>query len=160
MKSRGSWLEKAIETCNRQYRLNKRARVDKVATPTSVNPKKGTAYFTKKSTVDFTGFYKGGAVAFDTKETGVTNFPFKNVHQHQVDYLKEVKTYYNVDAFLLIWFKKYQELYKIDIDDYIELQEYYRNEEKRESIPYKWFKLKGNEIKKGKYVYYDYLEIE
>ena len=156
---RGDWLEKTLETCNRQYRLQKMARIDKIATPTSINPKNKTARFTKKSTVDFIGFTREGPVAFDTKETGVTNFPFYNVHKHQADYLKEVSKNYGVESFLLIWFKKYQALYRVDIFDYLAAEKMYRDAG-RKSIPYDWFGENARLVKQGRFVYFDYLFME
>lgn len=158
-RGRGSWLENVIEICNKQYRVNKRARIDKIPTPTSVNARTGKGYFTGKSTVDFTGFTKKGSVAFDTKETSLNYFPFKNVHQHQIDYLKEVHREYSVDAFLLIYFKKKERLFKVSIEQYLDSVEYYQKRG-RSSLPYEWFVINAIHINKGKTVYYDYLELE
>lgn len=159
-KGRGSWLENVIEVCNKQYRLTKKARIDKIPTPSRINTRKGTGYFTGKSTVDFTGFTKKGSVAFDTKQTKLKNFPFSNVHRHQLDYLYEVQNDYGVEAFLLIWFSTYEELYKVNINDYKKAESYFERKHKKKSIPYSWFQQKATKVKVGKSVYFDYLELE
>lgn len=157
---RGQYLENLIEVCNKQYKHSRLARIDKIPTPTSVNPKKGTGYFSKKSTVDFIGFTKNGGVAFDTKETALKRLDFKNIHEHQLNYLYEVGRNYHVDSFLLVYFTKEKEMYKASARSIKEAIDHYGKVMGKKSIPLEWFRLSATRIKKGSSVAYDYLELE
>ena len=119
-KNRGMFLEKVINISNKQYLERGLALINKVPTPTSINTRKGTARYTEKSTVDFTGVSQGTFIAFDAKEVKTTNFPF-HVQPHQEQYL--INAYKQKgQAFLIILFTQHNELYRIDIDEYERLK--------------------------------------
>jgi recombination protein U len=62
------------------------------------------------STVDFVGLLDGGKfIAFDAKQTKIkTRLPIKNIHQHQLDYLKIVQNLGGI-TFFLVWFTELSE---------------------------------------------------
>ncbi|MGI6110250.1 MAG: Holliday junction resolvase RecU [Eubacteriaceae bacterium] len=107
---RGSYLEETISAVNRIYFDQGLAVVQKVPTPiTPVEYDKGKgtiklAYFEKKSTVDFIGNIQGIPVCFDAKETGTTNLPLYNIHEHQVQFMKAF-TEQDGLAFLIVLFR-------------------------------------------------------
>ncbi len=86
---RGSAFEDLINMTNRQYMQRGLAVIQKVPTPITpveVNNASHTitsAYFEKKSTVDFIGAAQGIALCFDAKETQAKNLPLKNIHYGQ-----------------------------------------------------------------------------
>ncbi|WP_433912350.1 Holliday junction resolvase RecU [Staphylococcus sp. LKG3-3] len=153
-KNRGSYLEKVINISNKQYLERGLALIHKIPTPTRVNPKKRTAAFSEKSTVDFTGVSLGTFVAFDTKETKSQHFPFSRLEPHQISYLKQAHEQQG-QSFILILFSQDNELYRLDIEEYTQLQQTLN----RKSIPIKWFRDNKQPIKSKNGVYYDYLDI-
>lgn len=152
--NRGNFLEKVINISNKQYLERNLALINKIPTPTKVNPKKHTATFSEKSTVDFTGVSLGTFVAFDAKETTTQNFQFSRLAPHQETYLKHAYEQKGI-AFILILFTKENELYRLDIDEYLYLKKHIG----RKSIPIKWFKDNKRPITSKNGVYYDYLNI-
>lgn len=108
---RGSMLEEMINFTNLKYRDKKLALIQKVPTPiTPIEIDKASrhitlAYFEKKSTVDYIGVVQGIPVCFDAKECAVDTFSMNNIHEHQVEFMKEFEEQDGV-AFLLIYFKK------------------------------------------------------
>lgn len=153
-KNRGSYLEKVINISNKQYLERGLALIHKIPTPTRINPKKRTATFSEKSTVDFTGVSLGTFVAFDAKETKSQNFPFSRLEPHQASYLKSAYEQQG-QSFILILFTSENELYRLNIDEYMQLEETLN----RKSIPIKWFKDNKQPITSKNGVYYDYLNI-
>ena len=108
---RGSALEDIITMTNELYLKKGLARIDKIPTPIKIieQGKDGMilkAFYEKKSTVDFIGFVQGVGIAFDAKETSLTNLPFKNIHPHQVEYMENI-THHGGMAFLIVHFKLY-----------------------------------------------------
>ena len=109
---RGSMLEELINLTNIKYREKGLALIQKVPTPiTPINIDKDNrhitlAYFEQKSTVDYIGVVQGIPVCFDAKECAQDSFALKNVHQHQIDFMKDFEKQKGV-AFLLIYFKKH-----------------------------------------------------
>jgi recombination protein U len=108
---RGSMLEEMINLTNNKYRDKKLALIQKVPTPiTPINIDKDNrhitlAYFEQKSTVDYIGVVQGIPICFDAKECAVDTFSLNNVHEHQIDFMKEFEEQNGV-AFLLIYYKK------------------------------------------------------
>jgi len=106
---RGSTLEDLIVFTNEFYHKKGLARIDKVPIPIKIveQGKDGLinkAFFEKKSTVDFIGVVQGSTIVFDAKETALNNLPFKNIHAHQLDYMKDV-TFHGGIAFIIAHFK-------------------------------------------------------
>lgn len=98
--NRGKYLEDWVEQANQTYNARKQAVITKIPTPWKVqrNFKPYTkqyeinyAYPEKKSTVDFGGTAASKSIWFDVKVTKqATNFPLRNIHEHQLDYLRQV----------------------------------------------------------------------
>lgn len=113
---RGSMLEEMINITNSKYREKQLALIQKVPTPiTPINIDKESkqinlAYFERKSTVDYIGVVQGIPVCFDTKECAGDTFSLNNVHEHQIQFMKEFEEQDGV-AFLLIYFKKHDLYY-------------------------------------------------
>ena len=113
---RGSLLEELINLTNEKYKEQHLALIQKVPTPiTPIEIDKERrhitlAYFEQKSTVDYIGVVQGVPVCFDAKECSVDTFALKNVHEHQITFMKEFEVQGGA-AFLLIYFSKRQEYY-------------------------------------------------
>ncbi len=114
---RGDTLEDLILLTNDYYKRNDFARVDKIATPIKVSEinKFGQitlGYFEKKSTVDFIGLAQGVPFCFDAKETKLKSMPISNIHEHQIEYMRDFKKqgglsfmifhYITVDKYFLV----------------------------------------------------------
>lgn len=119
---RGSFLEELINLTNEKYASNHLALVQKIPTPiTPINMDPKTkqitlAYFEKKSTVDYIGAAQGLPVCFDAKECNSESFSLQNIHEHQVEFMKEFQRQGGI-AFFLIYFKKTEEYYYLRLDD-------------------------------------------
>lgn len=151
--NRGKWLENVITNVNWNYEKLSKAVIRKVPTDIAYNTRTGKAFFKAKGMVDFVGISNGKMIAFDAKNTKGASVPFKNIQDHQVDYLLKVEEQ-GGKAFLLIYFEEYQELYKLSISDYVELKETLE----RKSIPYSYFKT-IEPIKSKNGIAFDYLEV-
>lgn len=112
--NRGTELEQIIEIANSQYRNKQIACINKVPTPTKILSN-GKGFYSQKSTVDFAGTVIGGKfVCFDAKQTNQLNrFPLENIHDHQMEYMQEI-TWLGGIAFIIIYFKKLDEFYRLD----------------------------------------------
>ena len=92
---RGSTLEEFINRTNEIYQENGLALIQKIPTPiTPINIDKQTrhitlAYFDQKSTVDYIGAVQGIPVCFDAKECATDTFPIQNIHEHQIEFMRE-----------------------------------------------------------------------
>ncbi|NLL73776.1 MAG: Holliday junction resolvase RecU [Clostridiales bacterium] len=113
---RGSMLEELVNITNDIYREKNLALIQKVPTPITPikidkeNKQINLAYFEKKSTVDYIGVVQGVPVCFDAKECSDNAFSLNNVHEHQIQFMKEFEEQEGV-AFLLIYFKKQDVFY-------------------------------------------------
>lgn len=118
---RGSALEDLINLSNDIYREKKLALIQKVPTPiTPITIDKSTrhitlAYFEQKSTVDYIGVVQGIPVCFDAKECATDTFALANVHEHQIEFMREYEEQGGI-AFLLIAFKKQDCYYYLTYD--------------------------------------------
>ena len=157
--ARGNTLEELINMTNELYRGKGLAIIQKVPTPiTPVNlDRKGgkitLAYFDKKSTVDYIGAVQGVPICFDAKETAQKNFPLKNVHLHQLEFMEQYQNHKGI-AFLLVHFTFCDEYYVLE---YNQLKQYWDAAQKggRKSIPYEDFdKELKIENKDGFYIHY------
>jgi recombination protein U len=119
---RGSTLEDLINQTNEIYRENHLALIQKVPTPiTPINIDKETrhitlAYFDQKSTVDYIGVVQGIPVCFDAKECVSDTFPLHNIHEHQMEFMKEFEEQEGV-SFFLIYFSKRQQYYYLRYEE-------------------------------------------
>lgn len=118
---RGSMLEEIINITNSRYREKQLALIQKVPTPiTPITIDKESkqirlAYFEKISTVDYIGVVQGIPVCFDAKECAGDTFSLNNVHEHQIQFMKEFEEQEGI-AFLLIYFKKHDLYYYLKYD--------------------------------------------
>lgn len=125
---RGSLLEEMINFTNGKYREKKLALIQKVPTPiTPIDIDKDSrhitlAYFEQKSTVDYIGVVQGIPVCFDAKECAVDTFNMNNVHEHQIQFMKEFEEQKGI-AFLLIYFKKRDVYYYLTFHRLLEFWE-------------------------------------
>ena len=134
--NRGKSFENVIDYTNRQYALKGWALVDKVPTPTKNI--RGRIVYEQKSSVDFIGLSHGKALAFDAKSTKVnTRFDLKNIHAHQIKYLKQFQDQ-GGKSFFLIHFEKLKETFFVELDF---IYPYWQTWEGggRASIPYQDF---------------------
>lgn len=151
--NRGKWLESVITHVNQVYEYNNKAVIRKVPTDVNFNTRTGKAFFRSKGMVDFVGISNSQMIAFDAKNTKGKSIPFSNIQPHQVDYLQKIKLHGGA-AFLLIYFERYQEMYLLDIDEYVGLEETLD----RKSIPYSYFDgIEPVQSKNG--VAFDYLGV-
>lgn len=121
---RGSMLEESLNITNERYRREKLALVQKIPTP--ITPMEfdkeqhhiTLAYFEQKSTVDYLGNVQGVPICFDAKECATDTFPLQNLHEHQVNYMREFEEQEGV-AFLIIYFSQRNEYYYVPYRDMI-----------------------------------------
>ena len=119
---RGSSLEEIVNLTNEKYRNNGLALIQKVPTPiTPINIDKENgritlAYFEQKSTVDYIGAVQGIPVCFDAKECATETFPVQNIHEHQIQFMKEFEKQQGI-AFLLIYFSKKDIYYYLTFEE-------------------------------------------
>ena len=113
---RGSGLEDLINATNEYYRRHGLALVQKIPTPiTPVRFDKERrritdAYFEKDSTVDYIGVVQGIPVCFDAKESKTDTFPLRNIHEHQVRFMKDFEAQGGI-SFIVLYFTMRNDLY-------------------------------------------------
>ncbi|MBN2259049.1 MAG: Holliday junction resolvase RecU [Clostridiales bacterium] len=136
---RGDALEDTILLTNDYYRIHHYALIDKASTPIKVvdindNGIITKGYFEKKSTVDFIGIVQGVAIAFDAKETNLNSLPLSNIHEHQLQYMKEFD-YQGGLSFIIVHFKKYDDYFLLPLEH---IDAYFKESKAkgRKSIPY------------------------
>ena len=145
---RGSSLEEYINMTNEKYLLNHLGLIQKIPTPiTPIKINQETrqitlAYFEQKSTVDYIGVIQGIPVCFDAKECAADTFPIHNIHEHQVEFMKE--------------FERQDEFYYLPFSDIIKFWERAKAGE-RKSFTYDEID-KSFRINSGKGIIIHYLE--
>jgi len=113
---RGSVLEEMINITVERLREHKLAVIQKIPTPiTPIEIDKASrhitlAYFDKKSTVDYMGVVQGVPVCFDAKECAKDTFALQNVHEHQVEFMRDFEGQQGI-SFLLIYFSHLDKYY-------------------------------------------------
>lgn len=106
---RGSTLEELINRTNEKYMESGLALIQKIPTPiTPINIDKQSrhitlAYFDQKSTVDYIGAVQGIPVCFDAKECAADTFALQNIHEHQVEFMRQFEAQKGI-AFFLIYY--------------------------------------------------------
>ena len=87
--------------------------------------------------MDYIGVVQGYPVCFDAKETGKENFPLKNIHEHQMDYMRSYVKQRGV-AFILVYFTAKDEIYLLPFEV---LDRYWQKARDggRKSVPYSAF---------------------
>jgi len=122
---RGSTLEDMINHSNDVYREKHLALIQKIPTPiTPIEIDKSTrhitlAYFDQKSTVDYIGTVQGIPICFDAKECAADTFPLANIHEHQMEFMKEFEKQGGI-AFFIIHFTARDEIYYVPLRQVIE----------------------------------------
>lgn len=124
---RGSTLEDMVNRTNERYQDMGLALIQKIPTP--ITPVKidkehrhiTLAYFEQRSTVDYIGVVQGIPVCFDAKECVADTFPLQNVHEHQVQFMRDFEQQEGI-AFLLIYYSAKNMLYYMR---YEELQRFW-----------------------------------
>lgn len=158
--NRGKAFEKLIQFTNQQYIQKGWALVDQVPIPIQITSEKGnrvSGFKKGKSSVDFIGLAHGRGIAFDAKSTKeTTRFPLKNVHDHQVEYLKKYQDQGGT-AFFLIHFEKLQETYFVPLGFFLVWWDRSKAGGKK-SIPYKEIQQQCEPVRSEKGVLLHYLK--
>ncbi len=121
---RGSTLEELVHRTIARYREEGLALIQKIPTPITpvqMSPDHSQitlAYFEQRSTVDYIGAVQGIPVCFDAKECHTTTFPLANVHEHQVEFMREMEQQDGI-AFFLICFTATDEYYYLTFRDFL-----------------------------------------
>ena len=129
---RGSTLEEFINHTNTRYSEMGLALIQKIPTPiTPVRIDKEhrhitLAYFDKISTVDYIGAVQGIPVCFDAKECNADTFPLQNVHEHQIQFMREFEEQNGI-AFLLIYFAKHDSFYYLTFEQLLKFWQRAKN---------------------------------
>ena len=119
---RGSTLEEFLNRTNEKYLEQGLALIQKIPTP--ITPVKidkehrhiTLAYFDQRSTVDYIGAVQGIPVCFDAKECHTDTFPLQNLHEHQVEFMREFENQDGI-AFLIIYYSARNELYYMPFEE-------------------------------------------
>lgn len=125
---RGSTFEDLLNRTNEKYLENGLALIQKIPTPiTPITIDKESrhitlAYFDQKSTVDYIGAVQGIPVCFDAKECNTDTFPLANIHEHQVEFMKQFEKQNGI-AFFLISFTSRDEFYYLRFPDLLRFWE-------------------------------------
>lgn len=152
--NRGMGLQKQINAANLMYKARGQAQINEIPTPAKqVN---GKMIYTEKSTVDFVGISHGRCIAFDTKSTKErTRFPLKNIHEHQVDFLRSWQDQGGI-SFLIIEFSALGEVYYMPLNTL--LANWLRSRgDGPKSIPVEDIRFSCERIMPGRGVALDYL---
>lgn len=158
---RGNSLEELINLTNNVYKEKNLAIIQKIPTPITpvkINKENKTinlAYFNEKSTVDYIGVVQGIPVCFDAKETSKAFLPFRNIHEHQIDFMNIFEKQEGI-AFILVYFKNYDEYYYLPFKHIFRFWKDAKNGG-RKSIPYSEFSKKYAIRRSGNF-YIHYLE--
>lgn len=129
---RGSTLEDLINRTNERYLEKGLALIQKIPTPiTPVRIDKEhrhitLAYFDQQSTVDYIGAVQGIPVCFDAKECNADTFPMQNIHEHQIEFMKNFEKQGGV-SFLLIYYSHRNLLYYMRMNELIQFAERAKN---------------------------------
>lgn len=124
--NRGRSLEDAVDAINEGYRLAGVASVDRVPTEWVVigyDPVKFRArkvFPKRKSGVDYHGTLRAGGKPwpfyFDAKDTKIkTRFNFDNIHDHQLDFLRE-KSQLGAVTFILVRVAPLGRAFLVDVE--------------------------------------------
>ena len=139
--NRGMTLEEDINLTNEYYKEKNIALIYKKPIPIKVLKVNETktrikdGFYEQKSTLDYNGIYQEKYIEFDAKETNSkTSFPLSNIHEHQIDHIKDVLFYKGI-VFLIIRFNILNKTYILQGDKLIE----FINTQDRKSIPINFF---------------------
>lgn len=128
-KTHGMLFENALNLTNEYYRNKNIAIIYKKPTPIQVvkvdYPRRSKAkiieaYYKTPSTTDYNGIYRGKYIDYEAKETNNLSFSFTHIFSHQINHLLKVDHHGGI-AFIIIYFKRVNEVYIIDIKDFHKL---------------------------------------
>ena len=145
---RGMNLESLINEANKYYLDNDIAVIYKKPTPVEIKKvsyKGKTEYIEgvlrEKSTLDYTGVYKGYYLDFDAKSSkSKTSFPLSNIHKHQLLHIDRVLKHKGI-SFLII--EMNDRFFILDGNVLIK----FVNNNDRKRIPFEFIQKEGLEIK-------------
>lgn len=129
LQSHGMLFEKALNVTNEYYRLHNKAFIYKKPTPIQVvkvdypsrnKARISEAYYRIPSTTDYNGIYRSKYIDFEAKETDNLRFAFKHIYPHQVEHLTHISEHGGI-GFVIIYFRKVDEIYLIDINIFNQL---------------------------------------
>jgi len=127
--SQGMYFEDALNLSNEYYRNINKAIIYKKPTPIQVvkvdYPRRSKAriveaYYQTASTTDYNGIYRGKYIDYEAKETENLSFNFKHISLHQMQHLARIDEQ-NGLAFVIIFFKKVNRVFLIDIKPFLKL---------------------------------------
>jgi len=131
-KTHGMLLENSLNLTNEYYRNKNIAFIYKKPTPIQVvrvdypqrsRAKIVEAYYQRASTTDYNGIYRGKYIDYEAKETNNLSFSFAHIFPHQIDHLLKIDEHGGI-AFIIIYFKKVDEIYLIDIKTFNKLYQH------------------------------------
>jgi recombination protein U len=137
-------LETRVRKANLRYRKERKALIQKLEVPIRMTAMGMVATL---STVDFYGIFSytkgkkkiGKPIAFDAKECeSLTSFPLKNIHQHQLEFLK-LWNELGGEGFFFVHFKKVHPDHAHVVPLSL-ISKYWDNDAGRKSIPISEFK--------------------
>lgn len=163
--NRGKSLEDEINETNTFYLNQQIAIIHKKPVPVQIvkveYPSRSAAvireaYFRTPSTTDYNGVWNGYYIDFEAKETeNKTSFPLKNVHQHQINHMKDVTNQKGI-AFTIVRFSTFDRYFLVPFSILFDAWTEMENGG-RKSIPLKTFETKTIELKRGFNPSIDYL---
>ena len=157
---RGSSLEEYINMTNEKYLLNHLGLIQKIPTPiTPIKINQETRQITLVASLIRNllgmGSLMGIPVCFDAKECAADTFPIHNIHEHQVEFMKEFERQDGI-AFIILFFSARDEFYYLPFSDIIKFWERAKAGE-RKSFTYDEID-KSFRINSGKGIMIHYLE--
>lgn len=164
--SRGMLFENELNKSNEYYINTNKAliykkptpiRIVKVEYPNRSHAKIVEGYYQTPSTTDYNGVYRGKYIDYEAKETQNLSFSFDHIFPHQLEHLKKVDEHGGI-AFVIIFFKKVDKVFIIDIKPFYEAYKKGQNGE-RHSIKYTDIEsIGGLEVSRGFAPLIDYLK--
>ena len=124
---RGSLFEDMINRTNEVYREKGLCLIQKIPTPITpveMNSDRQItlAYFDSKSTVDYIGACQSIPVCFDAKELKTDTFPLQNVHEHQIEFMKDFEAQGGI-SFIVVYYTHRDEMYYVPFRDLLRFWE-------------------------------------
>ncbi|MDO4766394.1 MAG: Holliday junction resolvase RecU [Eubacteriales bacterium] len=157
---RGDAFEELINLANEKYRTSHLALIQKIPTPikpVELDNERGNikkAYFEKRSTVDYIGVVQGIPVCFDAKNVQKDILPLSNIHEHQMEFMKDFERQEGI-SFFLVRFELADEIYLLPYSFILKFVEKSKTGG-RKSIPLEVIRQEGFpvEIQQGYFVHY------
>lgn len=160
--NRGMAFEQLIDYSNRMYDNKGIAVINKRPTPIkilNITGNRVNGCLEKPSTVDYDGTYQGLSIVFEAKSVSLLDrFDFKNLHDHQVEYLAKCHKQGAI-SFLLVEFLKHRKVYLLP---YAALKPYWEAQSSKvrgsKSLSLETFDIHGYQVDAGR-VPLDYLSV-